>query len=422
MDSITQITLGAAVGELVLGKKIGNRAMLWGGVAGTIPDLDILLNLVLDPINALAQHRGLSHSFFFAIISCWIFGYFVHRLYDSGTYKKQWYKVIVMFGAFISILFVSAFINAIFWAARGSFYIPTILICLITMIFLMIRFYKNYYKGSSLTVDTNYRDWVKLFFWCIITHPVLDSFTVYGTQLFQPFSDFRVGFNNIAVVDPLYTAWYLLLIPALFMDKLNIRRRHLTIAALVLSSIYIAFTIWNKSRINKVFETILQERGIQVDRYMTSPTIMNNLLWHCIGESDKVYYQGLYSVNDSKPQLHKILAIPKNHEYLAAYKNGEVMQTLEWFSNGYYNIEKLNSDSFQLNDLRYGMFSDSIRSEDDYIFSFYLQPDGDELIFSNKNKGPENSDRMLGDFWKRMMGEVEFVDTVIIVKNQFEGL
>jgi inner membrane protein len=42
MDSLTQIVLGAAVGEVVLGKKIGNRAMVWGAVGGTIPDLDVL--------------------------------------------------------------------------------------------------------------------------------------------------------------------------------------------------------------------------------------------------------------------------------------------------------------------------------------------------------------------------------------------
>ena len=46
MDSLTQIVLGAAVGEAVLGKKIGTRAMLWGAIAGTIPDLDVLFRLL----------------------------------------------------------------------------------------------------------------------------------------------------------------------------------------------------------------------------------------------------------------------------------------------------------------------------------------------------------------------------------------
>jgi len=58
MDSFTQIALGAAVGETVLGKKVGNRAMVWGAVGGTIPDLDILANFFTDEMTALAFHRG----------------------------------------------------------------------------------------------------------------------------------------------------------------------------------------------------------------------------------------------------------------------------------------------------------------------------------------------------------------------------
>jgi inner membrane protein len=41
MDSLIQIVLGAAVGEAVLGKKAGNKAMLYGAIAGTIPNLDV---------------------------------------------------------------------------------------------------------------------------------------------------------------------------------------------------------------------------------------------------------------------------------------------------------------------------------------------------------------------------------------------
>ena len=51
MDSLTQIVLGASVGELVLGKKIGNKSILWGAIAGTIPDLDVLLRYFTDEIS-----------------------------------------------------------------------------------------------------------------------------------------------------------------------------------------------------------------------------------------------------------------------------------------------------------------------------------------------------------------------------------
>jgi len=66
MDSLTQIVLGAAVGEAVLGRKVGNRAMLWGGICGTLPDLDVLANAMSDPMSALAYHRAFTHSLPFA--------------------------------------------------------------------------------------------------------------------------------------------------------------------------------------------------------------------------------------------------------------------------------------------------------------------------------------------------------------------
>lgn len=62
MDSITQAALGAAVGEAVLGKKLGNRALLWGVFFGTLPDLDILFSPFLDQVRQLSFHRGASHS------------------------------------------------------------------------------------------------------------------------------------------------------------------------------------------------------------------------------------------------------------------------------------------------------------------------------------------------------------------------
>jgi inner membrane protein len=43
MDLITQTVLGAAVGEVVLGKKAGNKAIMWGAVGGLFPDLDVLI-------------------------------------------------------------------------------------------------------------------------------------------------------------------------------------------------------------------------------------------------------------------------------------------------------------------------------------------------------------------------------------------
>jgi hypothetical protein len=63
MDTVTQTGLGAAVGEVVLGRQIGHRALLWGGICGLLPDLDVLVPLG-DAVRNFTYHRGPSHSLF----------------------------------------------------------------------------------------------------------------------------------------------------------------------------------------------------------------------------------------------------------------------------------------------------------------------------------------------------------------------
>ncbi len=59
---MTQAVLGAAVGELVLGKKLGWRGAAWGAFFGTLPDLDVIALPFLDPAAGIRWHRGISHS------------------------------------------------------------------------------------------------------------------------------------------------------------------------------------------------------------------------------------------------------------------------------------------------------------------------------------------------------------------------
>mgnify|MGYP001812909750 CR=1 FL=1 len=89
MDSLTQIVLGAAVGEAVLGKKVGNKALLYGAIAGTIPDLDVFASYLTDTVSALAIHRGFTHSIAFSLLFAPIFGWLVSR-YELYKEFKDW--------------------------------------------------------------------------------------------------------------------------------------------------------------------------------------------------------------------------------------------------------------------------------------------------------------------------------------------
>lgn len=90
MDSVTQIVLGAAVGEAVLGKKIGNKAMLLGAIAGTIPDFDVAAGFFTDTVSALEIHRGFTHSIIFAVVIGLLFAWLL-ALWDKRATLKEWW-------------------------------------------------------------------------------------------------------------------------------------------------------------------------------------------------------------------------------------------------------------------------------------------------------------------------------------------
>jgi len=95
MDSLTQIVLGASVAEAALGKKIGNKAIFLGAIAGTIPDLDIVMSFFVDDLSASVMHRGFSHSLIFPFIVAPILGVIAKKIYSNLENVSQfdWNKM-----------------------------------------------------------------------------------------------------------------------------------------------------------------------------------------------------------------------------------------------------------------------------------------------------------------------------------------
>lgn len=105
MDSLTQIVLGAAVGEAVLGRKLGNKAILWGAVAGTIPDLDVLLNFIVsDRMSAMLMHRAFSHSFLFAFTMAPLIGYLFQKIFKQSKATFRDWTMLFFWGFLTHIL------------------------------------------------------------------------------------------------------------------------------------------------------------------------------------------------------------------------------------------------------------------------------------------------------------------------------
>ena len=302
MDSLTQIVLGAAVGEAVLGKKVGNKALIWGAVAGTIPDLDVLSKFFLNDLQGLLFHRSVMHSFLFAIIISPLLAYLVHKLYA--------------------------------------------------------------------TEKATYRDWVVFFLWCIITHPLLDIFTNYGTEIFYPFSDYRVAFNTIFVVDPLYTLPLLIGCVIVYLTPHDsLKRIRVITLALILSSSYLLLTCVNKWYVTKHVKESLEQQQIAYEEVMTTPAPFNNILWSVIVKGPDEYHVGYYSLFDKQDSL-ALLDIPKQPSLAEGYLTNEKFQHLVRFSKGFYTLEK-KGQNIIFNDLRFSTISGWFNVHDEFVFSFF---------------------------------------------------
>lgn len=307
MDSLTQVALGGAVGEAVLGKKVGNKAILWGAIGGAIPDLDVVAYPLLDSITRISWHRGYSHSLIFALLFSPILGWLIHRIY-----KKS---------------------------------------------------------------EATWRDWSLLSFWSIFTHIVLDCFTNYGTQVFLPFSDYRVAFNNIFIIDPLYTLPLLgCLIAVLFIKRSSPKRKRLNLIGLGLSSFYILLTLIFKFHAGAQFERSLNEQGIAYQRYMTNPTPFNSILWRTVVESDNGYWIGYYSLFDKSEKI-PFQFVERNEEFIEPLRDERAIAALKWFSDGYYVLSN-HHGLIKFHDIRFGEFVVSTDENDDSSTNFGLQPRG----------------------------------------------
>lgn len=90
MDSLTHIAIGACIGEAFFEKGFGKKAMIWGALAQSIPDIDFIASFWMNTSENLLAHRGFTHSIIFSIIIIPVFAVIaerIHRPHDI-SYKK----------------------------------------------------------------------------------------------------------------------------------------------------------------------------------------------------------------------------------------------------------------------------------------------------------------------------------------------
>ena len=294
MDTVTQIALGAAVGEAALGRKVGWRAPVWGGLCGLLPDLDVLWPFA-DPVSAFTWHRGYTHSFALLVLATPVVAWAATRIHPAT-----------------------------------------------------VRFR---------------RGWLLLAFLALVTHPLLDCFTVYGTQVFLPFSDVPVGWSTIFIIDPAFSVPVMLgVLAALVLSRERGLGHRLNHAGLALGVAWLAFTVAAKVHVDRVAEDSLPAAAT---RYLTTPSPFNAVLWRVVAmTADGRYLEGYYSLLDDEPRV-SFTSRADGHELLEPIRGDPAVARLMWFSRGFFGGRELARGEIAITDLRMGF-------EERFVFSFVV--------------------------------------------------
>ena len=118
------------------------------------------------------------------------------------------------------------------------------------------------------------------------THGLLDACTSYGTQLFWPFSNERVTWNNISIVDPLFT------IPVLILTGIAIKTKRKVFSFFSIAWIvfYLSLGFVQYERALTVANELAKQRGHNPERLTLKPSFGNLILWKSIYQHNETFY------------------------------------------------------------------------------------------------------------------------------------
>ena len=329
MDSVTQIALGAAVGEAVLGHRVGRKAALWGAICGTLPDLDVLIPFG-DPVADFTFHRSFSHSVIMLALLTPLVVWLIRRIHASNAdHRVGWYA----------------------------------LVCL-----------------------------------AFLTHVLLDSCTIYGTQIFWPLTEYPMTWGSIFIIDPLYTLPLIAGVATVAIVRRQPHRAYrFNLAMLALSTLYLGWSFVAKFHAQDIARESLARQGNEYRQIVTLAGPFNTILWRFVVMTPEGYAEGWYSLLDSDRDV-EFTHHSSAGELLAGLETHWPVTRLQWFTKGFYSVNQKGRDVV-MTDLRMG-------GENYYVFSFKVGEIGNP--HSTPSTAVQLETRLkegaLKEIWHRLLG------------------
>ena len=217
-------------------------------------------------------------------------------------------------------------------------------------------------KKIHPTTAEHQQRWFMLVYLVLATHVLLDSFTVYGTQIFWPLLDTPMTWSTIFIIDPLYTLPLLIGVICVASMKRNQAAGHTAnLIGLGLSTLYLSWTVGVKLHVDHIAQQNLHKQKIEHTNVMTISTPFNSLLWRVLVVNDNDYFEGFYSIFDGDVSV-RFEKYPRSLELVKQIDSEWTVQRLRWFTKGFYSAS-LVDDFVVISDIRMG-------TEPDYVFSF----------------------------------------------------
>ncbi len=209
--------------------------------------------------------------------------------------------------------------------------------------------------------------WLAVVVLALVTHPLLDAHTAYGTQLFWPMTSPPISWATIFIIDPLFTLP--LVVGCLYATFAAQRKSAGTVlrASLAFCSAYLAWTWIAQGIVERDAREMLAARGLGNAPMFATPTPFNSFLWRIVVLTDDGYLEGFDSLFvDEEPLLLRFY--PSDVAALDAAGHVPAVPRLRWFARGFVK-GRVVDDQLVVSDLRMGL-------EPTYVFSHIVAERG----------------------------------------------
>lgn len=296
MDTVTQMLFGATVAQAGFRRRLGRRAMVAGAAIALIPDLDVVVGWVGDTFDTWAWHRGPTHSLFFAFV-------------------------------------LGPLLAALIWRWR---------------------------RARTLEEAETARSWLWLATLVLLTHPLIDLPTSYGTLLLWPITDYRFAWDGLGIIDVAYS---LSLVLALAVGAFAAARPRLAQAAAFAAIVFVGAWTLGGLAINGTIEARARADLGPATVVRAYPTLFQPFYRRIVAETPEARLIGFQSVLETGPIAWT--SVPRQHHpAIDLVRDTERGRLFTWFAldRVHWTAQARPDGAVQVRgyDTRYGLPGDSL--------------------------------------------------------------